>query len=627
MVAALGGCAVQSPTELAVAEQDSLVGGELAVTASGRTPSVASNGTSFLVTWTDAGAIKGQRFDGDGNALGGALAIGTGTQPAVASNGTDYLVTWTQGTSIYGGHVTSDGTVQAGFPIATNGTNDAPHVASDGANYLVVWETYFGDTHYDIYGAAITGTSVSPFAIATDHWAETPAVGSVGGSYLVAWADYADHVQTDLYGAVYANGSLGAAHVLVAHTATADHVNNAYEGMPAIASNGTSYLVAFADTRNGDYDMYGSHVAADGTALETDGFVIASHTGHQYHASLTANGFDYFVAWDDERNATKDIYGNLVHDSTPSAAGGFGVATAFADEVATGIAYNPGAHGYLIAYSSTPIGSSATAIHARLVKQCGDGVLQTGEGCDDGNVTAGDGCSAVCGVESGYTCSGAPSTCADIDECAANNGGCTQLCTNSAGSYACSCDAGYALGTDQHTCADIDECADVNGGCNELCTNSAGSYACSCTNPDEGLDLATHHICAPCDAGHTLVDMVCADIDECATANGGCSEACANTDGSFTCSCTGSHEQLTADDKSCECTAGFQIANGTCADIDECAAGNACSNDQTCTNTDGSFTCANTSGGCSASSPGSGTLLLLVMGALWPTRRRRAATA
>lgn len=42
---------------------------------------------------------------------------------------------------------------------------------------------------------------------------------------------------------------------------------------------------------------------------------------------------------------------------------------------------------------------------------CGNGNVDAGESCDDGNTTVNDGCSAVCTVESGYSCSGEPSVC------------------------------------------------------------------------------------------------------------------------------------------------------------------------------------------------------------------------
>ena len=43
----------------------------------------------------------------------------------------------------------------------------------------------------------------------------------------------------------------------------------------------------------------------------------------------------------------------------------------------------------------------------------------------------------------------------DIDECQIDNGGCSQQCNNSVGSYNCSCISGYELTDDNHTCTGI----------------------------------------------------------------------------------------------------------------------------------------------------------------------------
>ena len=40
----------------------------------------------------------------------------------------------------------------------------------------------------------------------------------------------------------------------------------------------------------------------------------------------------------------------------------------------------------------------------------------------------------------------------DVNECLSGNGGCTQNCSNTAGSYQCYCDEGYELSSDDHTC-------------------------------------------------------------------------------------------------------------------------------------------------------------------------------
>ena len=77
----------------------------------------------------------------------------------------------------------------------------------------------------------------------------------------------------------------------------------------------------------------------------------------------------------------------------------------------------------------------------------------------------------------------------------------------------------------------------------------------------------------------TDVAVSCADVDECQTSNGGCSAnaTCTNTDGSRTCACN----------------TGYSGNGVTCADVDECLSNNGgCDANATCTNTDGSRTCA-----------------------------------
>jgi cysteine-rich repeat protein len=48
------------------------------------------------------------------------------------------------------------------------------------------------------------------------------------------------------------------------------------------------------------------------------------------------------------------------------------------------------------------------------VPVCGDGAVAGFESCDDGNVAGGDGCSALCQIEDGYGCTGAPSVCGAV---------------------------------------------------------------------------------------------------------------------------------------------------------------------------------------------------------------------
>ncbi|KAK3271989.1 hypothetical protein CYMTET_19689 [Cymbomonas tetramitiformis] len=123
---------------------------------------------------------------------------------------------------------------------------------------------------------------------------------------------------------------------------------------------------------------------------------------------------------------------------------------------------------------------------------------------------------ASAGEEAKFQCAACPEgfagdgvSCADVDECAADNGGCNDLttCTNTYGSRECGpCPAG-TIGTGDTDCNDMDECQKDNGGCDFLvrCINMIGSAQCG-----------------ECPAGYTgdgnlATGPGCEDVDECAS--------------------------------------------------------------------------------------------------------------
>jgi hypothetical protein len=162
-VVVLGACGVQSVADESVARfapPAPITSAEQTVAATGVTPAVASNGSVFLLVWSDGADLYGSRVDAAGNILD-SIAISTATgvqsQPQVASNGTDFLVTWTDGrnadTDIYATRVTGAGVVSdpSGIAIYT-GTRiqEWPHIASNGLDFFLAWEDHRGNSK-DIY--------------------------------------------------------------------------------------------------------------------------------------------------------------------------------------------------------------------------------------------------------------------------------------------------------------------------------------------------------------------------------------------------------------------------------------------------------------------------------------------
>ena len=179
--------------------------------SSERYPSIAFDGTNYLVVWSewrDSATrydVYGTRFSREGVVLDGlGIPISTASNhqlvPSVAFDGTNYLVVWSDMRNgatydIYGTRVRPDGVVldPFGIPISTASNHQVwPKIAFDGTNYLVVWQDYRNHTvtTIDIYGARVSreGVVLDSEGISISNnmdWQMVPSVAFDGTNYLV----------------------------------------------------------------------------------------------------------------------------------------------------------------------------------------------------------------------------------------------------------------------------------------------------------------------------------------------------------------------------------------------------------------------------------------------------------
>lgn len=133
---------------------------------------------------------------------------------------------------------------------------------------------------------------------------------------------------------------------------------------------------------------------------------------------------------------------------------------------------------------------------------CGDGRVEGAETCDDGNTAAGDGCDETCRIETCWTCSGEPSSCAVADGAACEDG---EPCT--AGDQ---CQGAVCIGGPPPSCDDGNVCTD------DACTPGVG---CTFTP-----NVAPCSDDSSCSTGDTCSDGACrgnaVEASGCALAGG-----------------------------------------------------------------------------------------------------------
>ncbi len=227
---------------------------------------ITTNGTNYLVVWQSNGqdgdgeGVYGQFLNSNGSDIGSEIRVNSYTTnrqllPSVASNGTSYLVVWQtleqDGDSygIYRQLFKSDGTKfnrESLINTYTTSSQFSPCVASDGTLYLVVWVSSNQDGDgYGIYGQFVDKFSAkvgSEFKINsyTSGNQKEPAVASNGRTFLVVWtSENQDGDNDGVYGQLLDNnGNIGSAFQINSYT-----IDDQYQ--PAVTASGADYLISW----------------------------------------------------------------------------------------------------------------------------------------------------------------------------------------------------------------------------------------------------------------------------------------------------------------------------------------------------------------------------------------------
>ena len=291
----------------------------------------ASAGDITLVVWsetdasgyTDVRGMRVRRSDGallDGTPLCIACSNGIEYTPAVASNGTDFLVTWTEqpntsgigaprvrGVRVKG----SEGAVSP--PYLSFGSGGPPNwrssVASNGSSYLVVWHGYQLECvwipgqswpscgyRYTVVGTQVgaegawNGTTFALAPAGFNPTTEAPQANYGAGHYLVTWTGHPAG-QSASNPSAYAtrvrasdNGVLDGTPGLLASGANAS----------GAAFEGSRFLVTWSTLAG---EVRASRLALDGEVLDPGGFLVGMGSA----ANVLFDGAAYRVAWEQGR--------------------------------------------------------------------------------------------------------------------------------------------------------------------------------------------------------------------------------------------------------------------------------------------------------------------------------------
>jgi hypothetical protein len=326
-----------------VSQSGTLVGTRISTGRKGGAPVVGFNGTTYLMAWEDeaTNGVYGQIISKAGAALTQPFAINTSTGPMrMGGHNTIFCdtaggvcgVMWHNNSTkaLYGRDIDSTGAFKSDeyyiedpqnkcLPSSTTCIGGPAGMAVDtNGNGMGVYDTG-ADVRASIHGPTI---NVNTFLVATKKCGDATWVGIVfdGTNYLVVWNDRNDCANSSSWDVLAQQ--IDTSGKLVGAAFSVNSANSAHRvSLPAVAFDGTNYLITWSDGRNDSgkgtgNDVYGQYVSKTGTLVGSE-IPINIDAGNQYGWVTGFKTGKYFILINDTSAdpfdaSLGDVYGAFV---------------------------------------------------------------------------------------------------------------------------------------------------------------------------------------------------------------------------------------------------------------------------------------------------------------------------
>lgn len=293
---------------------------------------------SFIAAWEDRrdcnSDIYVQRYDNNGNWLDTNFRVNDdnsrqdqrGAAAIVKPDG-EFIIVWEDWRNdwgdIYGQRFSANGTpIGANFKVNDDlgGTQYGASIACDSlGNFVVVWMDG-RNGNWDIYGQRYNNLAIpqgNNFRVNDDlgtriQWAPSVAVAP-NGDFIVTWEDQRYDSLNDIYAQRYnSSGNRIGVNFMV------NDISERAQNSPVVAvSRNGAFIIAWADYRNSNYDIYCRRFDNLGNPLGSS-FRVNDDAGEKNQTSpaiaITPNS-DFWLAWSDGRNLHTDIYAQHFNSS------------------------------------------------------------------------------------------------------------------------------------------------------------------------------------------------------------------------------------------------------------------------------------------------------------------------